>query len=102
MDKPHCSFFFEDYHRGSRQQECRLLKRSGHGPAWDLGLCQTCPVPGILAANPCMHLALEAKVTRRFGFLRRVEPYVVCTAKLVELGDPIGCRKGCELRQDKR
>ncbi len=100
MNRPQCKFFHEDYHRGSSAQECRLLKRSGQGAEWDLKLCQSCPVPNILAQNPCIHLAIEATVVRRFGFVRRVEPYAICTAKLIELHDPIGCRAGCEQRQD--
>jgi len=100
VTRPQCKFYYEDHHRGRSIQECRLLKRSGAGAEWDVGLCQTCPVPAILVKNPCVHLALEAGVVRRLGLMRRVEPYAVCTAKLIELKDPVGCRQGCEQRRD--
>jgi hypothetical protein len=46
--------------------------------------------------NPCANLALEAAVRSRFGFLRKVAVFAVCTAKIEEIGDPRTCGEGCE------
>lgn len=91
-----CRFYHEDSHRQATRRACRLIQRNPQSPPWDRGLCNTCPVPGILAANPCLHLALEATVVRKMSLFQRVQPYTVCTAKLIELDDPTSCWRGCD------
>lgn len=97
-----CRFYHEDSHRQATRRACRLIQRNPHSPPWHRGLCNSCPVPGILTANPCVHLALEATVVRKMGLFQRVQPYAVCTAKLVELDDPTTCWKGCEFFTPRR
>lgn len=91
-----CVFYHEDSHRQATKRACRLIERNPQSAPWQPGLCRTCPVPGLLKANPCIHLALEAKVVRKMGIFQRVEPYTVCTAKLIELSNPDVCWKGCD------
>ena len=87
-----CAFYYQDFHRKRATQECRLIERNPESEAWQPSLCADCPVPGILRANASPHLALEAKVVRRFFVQRRVAIYAVCSKHLVELRDPhVGC-----------
>lgn len=91
-----CRFYHEDSHRQATRRACRLIQRNPQSPPWHRGLCNTCPVPGLLAANPCIYLALEATVVRKMGLFQRVQPYAVCTAKIIELNDPASCWRGCD------
>ncbi len=87
-----CRFYYEDYHRGREQQECRLIARSRASERWAPKLCQTCPVPRILQANACPNMILEARVGRRFGLVRRVQVEAFCTLQMSEVADPmVGC-----------
>ena len=95
MSNP-CPFYYEDSHRRTPRRECRLLERNPASASWDESLCRSCPVPEILARNPCANLALEAEVKSRFRFLRKVSVFAVCTAKIEEIDDPRNCRRGCE------
>ncbi len=94
-----CVFYHEDSHRQATRRACRLIQRNPQSEPWHYGLCRTCPVPGLLRANPCIHLVLEARVVRKLGIFQRVEPYTVCTAKAVELTNPDACWRGCDLFQ---
>jgi hypothetical protein len=95
MSQP-CRFYYEDSHRKAPRRECRLIERNPASAPWGEKLCKSCPVPQILESNPCANLALEAEVTSRFGFLRRISVFAVCTAKIEEIRDPNSCRLGCE------
>ncbi|MDY6877081.1 MAG: hypothetical protein SWK90_12890 [Chloroflexota bacterium] len=88
-----CPYYYEDFYRGHSTQECRLIGRNPHSEPWKPKLCARCPVPGILRANACPHMVLEARVVRRWlGFVRRVEVYAICTEHQVEVDDPyVGC-----------
>jgi hypothetical protein len=88
-----CRFYYEDFYRGSSLQECRLLSRNPRSRPWEPRLCDRCPVPGILRANACPNMVLEAKAVRRwFNLVNRVEVYAVCTKHQVEVADPhVGC-----------
>ena len=63
-----CRYYYEDFHRGRAVQECRLLSRE----EWQPRVCGVCPVPGILQANRCPHMRLEARLVRSWLW-RRVE-----------------------------
>ncbi|MFN8498358.1 MAG: hypothetical protein U0641_10925 [Anaerolineae bacterium] len=91
-----CPYYHEDSHRQRTRRACRLVERTPQTEQWHVGLCGSCPVPEILKANPCIHLALEARIVRKMGFLQRVEPYAICTMKVIELNNPGACWKGCE------
>ena len=84
-----CPHFYGDYHRGRDHEECRLLPQS-----WHVELCKTCPVPGILRANSCENMRLDAKATRLVFdlFKRKVYVSAFCekTQKVVK-NPEIGC-----------
>lgn len=87
-----CEFYYQDYHRGRGYQECRLIARDRTSEPWRPGLCRTCPIPRILRANRCPNMALEARVKRRLGLLRRVEVLAVCTLQQCQVKEPmVGC-----------
>ncbi len=67
-----CKYFYGDYFRGRHNEECRLLAISPTPQIWTSDLCNHCPVPGILQANACEHMMLDATVIRPFPFIRRV------------------------------
>lgn len=90
-----CKFYHQDTHRRVTRKRCRLVGQSPDSEPWHEGLCKRCPVPAILKGNPCLHLALEGRVGRKLGLFQRVEVYAVCTAKLAEVRNPGGCRRGC-------
>ena len=88
-----CKFYFEDYFRGRERQECRLLALNPAGERWKPALCRKCPVPGILRANACRHLVLEARVVKTLaGLGRRVAVSAACTKSLQDVPRPeVGC-----------
>lgn len=88
-----CRHYYEDFYRGRSIQECRLIERNPYSRQWDPRLCARCPVPGILRANACPNMVLEAKVVPRWlGLVHRVEIYAVCSEHHIEVADPyIGC-----------
>jgi hypothetical protein len=87
-----CSYFYGNYFRGRRTEECRLLRASGQ--RWTPDLCGTCPMPGILRANACEFLRFEAAVSRPLtaGLQRRVRLVARCEKVGREVVEPeIGC-----------
>ncbi len=88
-----CRYYYEDFYRGHSTQECRLIGRNPRSEPWKPKLCARCPVPGILRANACPNMVLEARVVRRWlGLVHRVEVYAICTEHQVEVADPyVGC-----------
>lgn len=88
-----CPYYYADFHRGHSTQECRLIERNPLSEKWDPALCSHCPVPGILRANACPNMALEAQVVRQWlGLVRRVRVYAICVEHQVEVKDPyVGC-----------
>ncbi len=95
-----CPFYYEDYYRGRQTQACRLIERTPGGGRWKPYLCATCPVPRIVGANACPHLALEARVAKTWlGLREQVRIYAVCALRLVEVPRPeIGCGE-CHLHR---
>ncbi|MBE0699789.1 MAG: hypothetical protein IH586_22915 [Anaerolineaceae bacterium] len=88
-----CKFFYGNYFRGRKQEECRLI---GNVPApnqWTPNLCKNCPVPVILLANACENLELNAHVKRSFlGIIRNIEISAYCTLSKQAVKEPhIGC-----------
>jgi hypothetical protein len=88
-----CPYYYEDFHRGRSQQECRLIERTPAGGRWTPNLCGGCPVPRILMANACPHLVLEARVASGLlGLRRRVDVSAMCTLTLEPVAEPrVGC-----------
>lgn len=88
-----CKYFYGNYFRGKKQEECRLI---GNAPAphhWTPDLCKNCPVPEILRANACEHMVLNAKVQRSLlGIIKRVEVTAFCEKSKKAVNEPqIGC-----------
>jgi len=82
-----CRYYYEDFHRGRAIQECRLLGRG----EWQPRLCAACPVPDILQANQCPHMALHAHLTRHW-LRRRVTVEAYCNRHRVPVENPYtGC-----------
>lgn len=90
-----CRFYYENFHRGRSEQECRLLQANPNSPAWKPDDCFKCPVPEILQANSSPHLVLEGTVKKGFlGIGRHVEVKAFCSRHLIDVPEPrVGCRK---------
>ena len=88
-----CKFFYGNYFRGRKQEECRLIGNAPSLAQWTPDLCRKCPVPGILQANACENLELSASVKRSFlGLVRSVEVSAFCTLTKRNVKEPyIGC-----------
>lgn len=89
-----CHHFYGDYYRGREREECRLLQFSQPPQPWTADLCETCPVPGILRANACKNMQLNAEVTRLVFdlFKRRVRISAFCDKTQRAVAQPeIGC-----------
>ncbi len=88
-----CRYFYGDYYRGRKREECRLLNSASPALAWSPDLCSACPVPEIVLANACPHMILEPRVERPFPFIRRqVRVSAFCTKSQLSGFDPhIGC-----------
>jgi len=88
-----CAYFYGNYFRGRKQEECRLI---GHEPPpnhWSPNLCRTCPVPGIQLANACPNMVLEGHVERSvLGLVRRVKVSAFCKLSQQIVDEPyVGC-----------
>lgn len=88
-----CPYFYGDYFRGKKQEECRLLPGTSPDSRWHPFLCETCPVPAIAKANACEHQQLSAGVERRLLGLKRVVTIrAYCNKCACDVDDPhIGC-----------
>jgi hypothetical protein len=88
-----CPHYFEDFQRGRDRQECRLINRNPRSRPWKPELCRGCAVPGILRANACPNLVLQANVASGvLGLGRRVDVHAECLLSLGDVAEPqIGC-----------
>lgn len=88
-----CRFYYQNFHRGRSEQECRLIQGNVSAQAWRPKDCFQCPVPDILQANSSPDLVLEATIaTGLFGFNRRVEVQAFCSRHLIDVPKPqVGC-----------
>ena len=88
-----CKFYYADYYRGRNKQECRLVAGNRASEPWTPGMCQNCPVPGILQANACTNLLLEGRIVKTFlGLGRQMTVSAVCTKTLQDVDKPhVGC-----------
>jgi hypothetical protein len=87
-----CRYFYGDYYRGRRSEQCRLLEVSRE--RWTADLCRTCPVPDVLRANACEFLRLYGTVARPISALlqRRVQISAYCEKVGKDVSEPqIGC-----------
>jgi hypothetical protein len=88
-----CSFFYGNYFRGRKQEECRLVGSVPPPNHWTPDLCKTCPVPGILRANACPNLILSGTVEKKLLVIkRRVKVSAFCKISAGLVKEPeIGC-----------
>lgn len=89
-----CRYFYGNYYRGKVHEECRLLSHPTSPSLWSPDLCKTCPVPGILLANACEHMNMNAQITRSFstGLKRKVLVSSYCEKTQRKVTHPeIGC-----------
>ncbi len=87
-----CKYFYGNYFRGRKSEECRLLQASKE--RWTADLCRTCPVPGILQANACEFLQYHGTVSRPVSalFQRRVVVTASCNKVNRTVTEPqVGC-----------
>src|SRR5258708_7256833 len=87
-----CKYFYGNYFRGRKDEECRLLRSAES--KWSADFCQTCPVPAILQANACEFLLLHATVVRPLSSLlqRRVQVSAFCEKTIRAVPEPqVGC-----------
>jgi hypothetical protein len=88
-----CKFFYGNYFRGRKQEECRLIGDQKAPHHWTPDLCQKCPVPGILQANACANMELTGSVKRTWlGLVRNVNVSAFCRLSRQAVSEPhIGC-----------
>jgi len=96
-----CKFFYGDYRRGRKVEECRLIGNAPRPRHWAPDLCKTCPVPGILRANACPSMDLIPTVTPGIlGKFRRVQISAYCRKTKQAVKEPhVGCGQ-CHLLPD--
>jgi hypothetical protein len=90
-----CRFYYENFHRGHSDQECRLIQNNPNSEPWRIHDCSNCPVPDILQANNSPDLVLEGTIKKGLlGFNRRVEVTAFCSRHLIDVPKPqVGCPK---------
>lgn len=88
-----CTFFYGNYFRGRKDEECRLIGSTPPPNHWTPDICAKCPVPAILRANACEHMELRAKVQRPLlGLIKRVDVSAYCVKSKKDVPEPhIGC-----------
>ncbi len=87
-----CPYFYGDYYRGKKTEECKLLSANRATGRWTPDLCKTCPVPGITRANACEHMSLTASIKRGLLKSRKVVVTAFCSKSQSVVKVPeIGC-----------
>jgi len=86
-----CQYFYGDYFRGRKKEECRLLK--DHNLQWSAYLCRECPVPEIILANSCQYQLLTPTLKRNIFFMRlQVHISAYCRKSEKNVEEPrVGC-----------
>jgi hypothetical protein len=95
-----CHYYYEDFHRGREQQECRLIRANRRSLPWEPGLCSKCPVPEILRANGSPDMRLELTVKKKLGLFISMDVEAHCVRHGRRIENPIlGCAEcAAELR----
>ena len=90
-DGKECPHFYGDYHRGKNIEYCRLLQ--DHDLEWRNDYCAVCPVPDILQANACEHMALIPRLRKRIlVFQPRIFIDAYCHKSESKVDEPrVGC-----------
>jgi len=86
-----CRYFYGDYHRGRKNEECRLLDSTNL--RWLPYLCEKCPIPDIILANACEYIEFHPRLVKPLIFMKpqvRISTYCIKSNSPVE--EPrIGC-----------
>ena len=90
-----CRFYYQDFHRGRSEQECRLIESNPESADWRESDCSICAAPEILRANNSPDLVLQAMVKKGIlGMNRHVKVTASCSRHLIEVPKPhVGCPK---------
>lgn len=88
-----CRFYYQDFHRGRSEQECRLVMNNAESADWRESDCSLCTVPEILLANSSPDLVLQATIKKGIlGMNRQVKVSAFCSRHLIDVSKPqIGC-----------
>jgi len=88
-----CRYFYGNYFRGRKDEECRLVSDDPAKGQWTPDVCRTCPVPGIIRANACPNMVINGNVERiLLGLRKRMKVTVYCTKSRSNVKEPeIGC-----------
>jgi hypothetical protein len=88
-----CKYFYGNYFRGRKDEECRLIGNAPPPNHWTPDLCQKCPVPEIILANACQNMELSARVRRSMlGIIKKVEVTAYCNKAQQVVAEPhVGC-----------
>jgi hypothetical protein len=88
-----CRYFYGNYYRGRKDEDCRLIGNAKPPHNWTPDLCKTCPVPAILRANACPNMILKGEAQGLIlNFMRRVKVTAFCTKSNQVVSEPeIGC-----------
>lgn len=88
-----CPYFYGNYFRGRKQEECRLIGNQPPPHHWTPDLCKHCSVPAITRANACPNMVLYGVVENKLlGLRRRVHVSAYCKLVQQSVKEPeIGC-----------
>ena len=88
-----CRFYYQDFHRGRSEQECRLIEKNPNSAEWRPSDCSLCSVPEILRANNSPYLVLEATIKKGIlGLNRQIKVTAFCSRHLIDVPEPhVGC-----------
>ena len=87
-----CRHYYEDFHRGRQQQECRLVMANHRSLPWKPDVCAKCRVPQVLRANGSADLRLTLTIGRRFGLFASLTLDAYCARHGRPIADPM---RGC-------
>jgi hypothetical protein len=87
-----CRYYYEDFHRGRQQRECRLILANRDSLDWQPDICAACAVPAILRANGSPHLRLHLGVRKQLRLFTRLDVRASCAVHGREIDNPyLGC-----------
>ena len=86
-----CQYFYGDYHRGRKNEKCRLLDPGDLN--WSPYLCEKCPIPDIELANACENMEFTPRLERPFLIGRQqLKISAYCIKTNAQVKEPkIGC-----------
>jgi hypothetical protein len=89
-----CKFFYGDYFRGKKFEECRLVSEDPESGQWNVEICRKCPVPGILLANGCEFMKLHGVIKKGVFGKKKITIQAFCEKSQKVVVEP---KVGCEI-----